>query len=336
MSIEIITTSLITGSTNTDGSGSAENLTVENGHEIDLSHYTTFDDQGNSEGAWTIVDGDTTVADRFNRYGDHETSITNTADWNNDGEKEIFVDTADYEHYVQSTLNTNLSLTIENYVDVNLHTTYLENTGELQFRIEGAKRGTIDLSDGRSGGVQLDIVAQSNGPSWGNMFEVTGSSGSDRVAIGGKEGTEYTEFSMDLAAGDDWFTASVLNAPASASQTRFVDGGDGVDTISIHDTEAGTLAEVDFVNFEIISANEHELTLNEDVLSHNGTQDAPLIVENTTELNFAGDVESITAKEYDYVNDHGVHKDGYYEVTVDYDDASYTIISDNVDDAWLV
>ncbi len=331
MSIEITTTSLITGSSNTDGTGGAENLTVENGHEIDLSHYTDYqEDLGGWKG--TIIDGNTTIVNEFDHHGYYKFSITNTADWNDDGQKEISVDMEDFAYQIDDSQGTNI--TIDNFVDVNFHAVDIDCSGELFYTFEGIKRGTIDFSDNTERS-NIVIHTQSNGASWGNTVEVTGSEYTDIVSISGYEGTEYTEFSVDLGGGNDEFS-SYLDPAKSADQTRFVDGGDGVDTISLHDTEAGTLAEVDFVNFEIITANDYELTLNEYVLSHNGTQDAPLIVEGAAELNFSGDVESITATEYDYVNDHGVHKDGYYEVTVDYDDASYTIISDNVDDAWLV
>ncbi len=330
MPIHITTTSLITGSTNTDGTGSAENLTVDNGYDIDLSQeYTTFTDFGNGEGQWTIVDGDTTLADKYNRYGDHHSSITNTGDWNGDGQKEISIDTADFE-YLDNTNND--FLTIENFVDVNLHLSDFDHNGELQITILDAKRGTIDLSD-HTGNTQLHIGVHSNNANWSNMFEVIGSASGDDVSIGGRGVSQYTEFSMDLAGGDDSFSCT-LDAAKSADQTRFVDGGEGVDTIYIYNTESGidTMADVvDFVNFEIINARYTDnLTLTEEVLEKNGTEESPLIVLEATEIDFAGDVESISAVETDYINE-----DGYYEVTVDYADASYTVITDSVDDSWL-
>ncbi len=335
MTIAITTTSLITGSTNTDGTGSAANLTVENGHEIDLDHYTTFDDYGNTDGKWTIVDGDTTIEDSFNRYGDNRVSITNTADWNDDGEKEISIDTADFDF-----LNDSDYLTISNYVDVDLRVADIDHNGELMINIEGTKRGTIDLSD-NDGASELSIAAKSNSDHWGNMFKVTGSNYQDSVSIGtgGNDGTQYTEFSMDLAGGDDTFSCTLYSAK-SDSQTRFVDGGEGVDTITVCSTESGnhsdTVTDVDFVNFEIINARYVDnLILNEDILEKNGTEDSPLTVKNATEIDFAGDVESISAVETDYINEHGRPEDGYYEVTVDYADASYTVITDSVDDSWL-
>ncbi len=282
---------------------------------------------------WTIVDGDTTLADYWSRYGSHSSSITNTGDWNDEGQKEISVDTADFTDYYHGSSQD--SIDINNYVDVNLHVTDMDTTGGVIYRIEGAKRGTVDLSDSHTVNTLYISSIHSNNANWGNMFEITGSEQMDHVSISGiSAGTQYTEFSVDLKGGDDTFSAG-LNDATSASQTRFVDGGDGVDTLYMNDSDAGLLTDFDFVNFEIIRAGDGNVTLDEDNLVHNGTQDSPLIVAGAAELNFVGDVESISAVETDYINEYGQHEDGYYEVTVDYADASYTVITDNVDDAWL-
>ncbi len=315
--------SLITGSTNTDGSGSAANLTVENGHEIDLSEYTTYESD-NGGYRWTIVDGNTTVSMDADHHGYYDLRFTNTAEWNAEGQKEISVDMIDFASEIGH--GGYDAITINNYVDVNLHTVDINHQGPLYYYIEGAKRGTLDFSDDVSVLVRID--AQSNGASWGNLFEVTGSRGYDEIQIRGGEDTQYTEFSIDLGAGNDEFSSTLTDA-IYASQTRFVDGGEGTDTIHVYNNEStDTIADVDFINFEIIDGDDYDITLTEYVLTNNGTEDEPLIVETTGELDFAGDVDSITASESDY-------DEGFYEVSVDYGDTSYTIITNAIDEAWL-
>ncbi len=315
--------SIITGATNTDGSGSAANLTAENGHEIDLTYYT--DHEHNDGGSWwNYVDGDTTVYLAVSHYAYQTGIITNTAEWNAEGQKEISVDLADLE-WGGGAGNI---ITISNFVDVNLHAVDLHNGGILVYTIEGAKRGTLDFSE--SGGLlDLTIEAKSNGASWSNLFEVTGSTHNDDVTITGDSDSQYTEFSIDLGTGDDEFASTLADA-IYASQTRFVDGGEGTDTIRVYNNEStDTIADVDFINFEVLkNYNEDPITLTEYVLANNGSEDEPLIVDIEGELDFAGDVDSITASESDY-------DEGFYEVTVDYGDTSYTIITNSIDEAWL-
>ena len=333
MTIAITTTSLITGSSNTDGSGGAENLTVENGHEIDLEQGWVIDDPNPYDTDAHLTDGDTTITTSEDEAGNglHDIDITieNTGEWNDDGQKELSVDTDDAAHYLNGAGSA--SITIENFVDVNLHATDTGSWTGVTYVIEGAKRGTIDFSDStdKTNSNDLDIIAHSNGDHWDNTFEITGSENSDHFSISGDSSTQYTEFSVDLGAGRDTFSVDVAAANSSVT-TRFVDGGEGFDTLTI----TGDIEElgIEFVNFERIHGSSGDslatVTLNENVLTHNGSEDAPLIVENAA-VEFTGDIESISATESDYGNN-------YYDVTVNYDDASYTVITDHIDQDWLV
>lgn len=329
MSIEITTTSLITGSSNTDGSGSAENLTVENGHEIDLAQrLDVSESDGHGNGENVLIDGNTTIDDKYGENA-HNLSITNTAVWNDDGQKEISVDTADFASYLH--YSSESKIIIDNFVDVNLHVSDMNVEGIVTYEIDGAKRGTIDVSDSDDLNI-VEINAQSNNDHWGNEFEIIGSDSRDQITLSTSEngGTEYTEFSVDLGGDDDSFSYN-LEAAKSDSQTRYVDGGEGIDTISIYNAEGGTPG-FDFVNFEMITTGHYDITLTEEVLQNNGTEESPLIVKCSGELDFDGDVENITVTDSDYSD---YTQQDFYEVTVDYADASYTVIINNVDDAWL-
>ncbi len=122
MTIAITTTSLITGSSNTDGTGGAENLTVENGHEIDLEQGWVVDSDDQYGRTSHLDDGLTTieVIDNHSGHGldDIDISIVNTGEWNDDGLKELSVDSQDAAHYLNS--QETGDITIENFVDVNL------------------------------------------------------------------------------------------------------------------------------------------------------------------------------------------------------------------------
>ncbi len=338
MTIAITTTSLITGSSNTDGTGGAENLTVENGHEIDLEQGWVVDSDDQYGRTSHLDDGLTTieVIDNHSGHGldDIDISIVNTGEWNDDGLKELSVDSQDAAHYLNS--QETGDITIENFVDVNLHVADTGTWSGTNYHIEGAKRGTIDFSDSTDvySDNYLDITAQSNGDHWGNTFDIIGSEHSDHFSISGDSSTQYTEFSVDLGAGRDSFTAGVAAANSSVT-TRFVDGGDGTDTLYVKgDTED---LGIEFVNFEKIHGPSGDslvtVTLDENVLAHNGSADAPLIVYDAA-VEFTGDIESISATESDY-SDVISHND-FYEVTVNYDDASYTVITDHIDQDWLV
>ncbi len=135
------------------------------------------------------------------------------------------------------------------------------------------------------------------------------------------DSSKWTEFTVDLGMGDDLFQYSLAEA-ASSSQVRYVDGGEGLDTINLYrDT-----ADLDFSNIEYITNMSDEdvitLTISEEQLAENESLRVHDIL-----LEFSDDYDSITATEA--YND-------YYTVTVTYDDASYTITTNVLDSDWLL
>ncbi len=327
--------SIIYGTTNTKGTGGASNLTTENGTEIDLS---AIDVSSVGSGEWTIDSGLVTV-DSYNdgsRVHTQYTTIANTGEWNDDGVKELYIDSDNID-----AIDTDYhNITIENFVDVSIH---LDTEVQDEF-IDGgptsnnitvvdAKRGDIDLGDHATYN-DLTIISHSNGDSWSNLFTVNGSDSiSDKVTFTTEgsayedTGSEYTEFVVDLNGGNDIFTYAI-DAAVSDDMTRSVDGGDGTDTLVL-DADSSDL---NFSNFEVITSDsddEFTVTLSEDILVSNSSSDDPLTITNLN-IDFADDYQSISATQN--VDDDSSE---LYTVTVEYDDGSYTFITDNIEQDWI-
>ncbi len=367
---------VIVGTTNTDGSGSAANLTADNGTEITSDMLTEKRTESHEEGSYYFTYSEGYYTDDFyvqqvtgsNRFSSGEfnpLTIVNTAEWNADGLKEVLV----------SGSGATLDVRVENFVDVAIYL-HTDEEGDSDYRqvyededgedidypgvddyitVLYAKRGVIDtttLGDEDGEGTEyidnIMIYPKSNGSSWSNLFEVTTGNGDDEVCfIGIYDDTDYdgdgvddgyfmtrsgdevelddsskwTEFTVDLGMGDDLFQYSLAEA-ASSSQVRYVDGGEGLDTINLYrDT-----ADLDFSNIEYITNTSDEdvitLTISEEQLAENENLGVHDIL-----LEFSDDYDSITATET---------SNNHYTVTVTYDDASYTISTNVLDSDWLL
>lgn len=317
--------SILFGETNLDGKGSAANL-LENGQMIDLSVKQFDFSDFPHEWSWDVEDGMALVSSTLDHYHSIFTSVSNTGEWNESGMKEVYIDSNDAETL---TGEYNLeSLTVENYVDVyiNLTEELANENGETQINVIDAKRGEIDTQD--AGSVNIEILANSNGDSWSNLFDVTTGDSDDEVQLyysSESSMTEWTEFSVALNGGDDSFHYDLADA-ASELQTRFVDGGDDEDTLVLYsDTD-----DLDFANFEHIETEALEdvtLTLNQELLSNN----ADGLTISGVDIDFSDQYDEISATEQ--LDENG-QDTGYWDVTVSYDDASYTLVTDSIDQDW--
>ncbi len=315
---------MIVGETNTDGSGSAANLTEDNGTVLDLTYFYS----GSESDTDTLVSDDITISETNYHYGRISVSVTNTAEWNAQGLKEFYIDSYDnwpFDNYYPR-------LFISNFVDVHIDIASIGyNYAEaytITFAIYDAKRGDIDLSALNTDiSTYITIVPYSNGASWSNLFTITTGDSVDSVTFT-TEGsayeagtTKYTEFDVDLGAGDDTFTFD-LDAAASTSQTRYVDGGEGDDTLVL-DSDSNIL---DFANFEYIENGSDDaeitLTLSQALLENNSA-----LTITDLDIEFADDYSSITVTETD---------DDYYNVTVVYDDESYSFTTNEIDSDWIL
>ncbi len=359
---------IIVGTTNTDGSGSAANLTAENGLEITED---MFNENPNAV-SWEDSDGYYSYEDTQGYYSNDfyfqitsnrnsvSYTIENTSEWNADDLKEI---------YITNVYTSTGTLTIENFVDVYL-APYQNQSGSYDvtededFNYVGgniywilyAKRGVIDTT---SEGDEINyfdrvlIVPKSNGDSWSNLFDITTGSGNDTVAMIGSycsdydydidTSSTYTEFTIDLGADNDEFRYS-LEVANSNDQLRYVDGGTGTDLIALYrDT-----SDLDFDNFEIItnySDSDVTLTITEEQLADNASSDEGLIID-AVDIEFAEDYDAIVVSEltdaqveyieqqYDEIWE-STDTDDYYAVTVTYGDNTYTLLTNDVDSDWL-
>ncbi len=324
--------SVIVGATNTDGTGSAANLTKDNGEWIDLNQTPTYQNNQGMGGNWRIEQGNVTVSSSWDHYGQTNTSFTNTGVWNEAGLKEIYIDSDDMEKVD----GNYLFFTIKNFVDVYLN--FSEDLSISNFSmidIIDAKRGDIDTT-ALNDQTTLNITPYSNGASWSNLFNVTTGDYADRVTFytqrSDYEGntSQWTEFDVSLGGGNDTFIYS-LSAAASDEQTRYVDGGEGVDTLYWY-TNSDDLT---FVNFEYVytyAGQSRSLSLNQTILDNNNADEAGLTVVNF-DLEFSDEYDSIAATAE--LDDSG-NETGYYSVVVTYDDDTYTVISNHIDDDWLL
>ncbi|SDI11979.1 hypothetical protein SAMN04488136_1712 [Vibrio xiamenensis] len=329
---------IIFGETNTDGTGSASNLTTENGHEFDIENVTLDTSNPFQHVAIQEID-DIALKYTQDYFGYATTYITNNGEWNADGAKEVSVE------YLGSNSNDAINIVandsmvkIENFVDVNIDLEgqmqsddYYDYSGEFWLQLYNAKRADIDVSDFNANTI-IKISTQSNGVlgEWSNMFDIQGSdTNSDYVYIEGtsENNAQYTEFNVALNNGNDRFN-STLTPKASTDQIRFVDGGEGDDIIEIY----GDSSDIEFVNFESIYLDvDSTLTLNEDVLQNNTDG---LVIQSywrPMDIEFSDEYNSITIEQQYFQSG---DETGYLDVTVSYDDADYHLLVQDTGQDW--
>ncbi len=321
---------VIVGSSNTDGRGSASSLTPENGLELNME-YTRY------EGSWDGNGGGIHYNDRYDdifiskswdHYGYERIEFTNIAEWNHQGLKEISIN----DDGLALVSGQYGDMYVGNFVDVSLTLTrdLSEETGS-SVVISGAKRGEIDVSE-LNDGVDMFILPQSNGPSWSNLFTVSTSNSSDSLDFYSDsldQGSHWTEFDVSLNGGNDYFSHR-LDASSSSQQMRYVDGGDGIDTLNVYKNPD----DLSFSNFEIIEGQgDYTLTLDEQLLSGNNADTAPLTV-NDLSIEFAEGYDYLYAT-YDQVHDDPYEGDEIeYTVVVSYDDTAYYVLTDSLNEGW--
>ncbi len=203
-------------------------------------------------------------------YSNANLDILNLAGWNAEGSKGIAITNGDY-----------FGLSVTNYVDVAIL------GGSYQFiEINQAKRATVDLSDAHTG-TYLAITPYSNNAIWSNHYQVTMGSGNDHVTFSMADSsnprtTKWTEFTVNLGAGNDSFYYDLF-AAASGDQQRSVDGGSGFDSLLL----GADSSDLDFANFEYITVAEGQtLTLTGAELENNASanNELGLIINGTVAL----------------------------------------------------
>lgn len=187
------------GTTNINGIGTSENLNES--HEI-LSETTIG---FTNIVSYTIIDGS-------------NDKITATADyWNAENQKEIKIDAF------------NVDLNIYDFVDADINME--ESYSDLQIFLTNSKRAQIDTG---SGDDLISVVIQSNGPGWGNTFDISSESGDDKIYLSNNYGTQYTSYRIYTGDGADYINASEVtmnDLSEDYPDQRMIDTGDGEDQI---------------------------------------------------------------------------------------------------------
>ncbi len=348
---------IIYGSSNTNGSGSAADLTPENGVELIWEEGTAEGTVDDEEWTYDFHENIYSVGSEiFIRTGDAETmGITNYGTWNDDGVKEVYIDSdqpdaSDIDFiYIRDFVDVELDLgdwAASDYATSYDHLVYFDNV-QFEVAIFDAKRGHVDASESTED-IGLLIQPYSNGGSWSNMFEVEMGSGNDFVQFESyahisddqhiSPSSEWTEFNVSMAEGDDTFIYSIHQANNDA-MTRFVDGGEGFDSLLLHrDSD-----DIEFSDFELITVDGDgeevvTLTMDQELLEDNSSSEQGLILDSV-EVELTDDYTSIEVADLsqaqsDYLSEHDLDSSEFAAVTVTYGDESYTLLTNEVSDAW--
>lgn len=307
------------GTTNTDGTGSARDLSSANSFLIPFDSISGPDDDELAlEGVWVngYIDENLSITETIEKFGvanfEYSFAASNLSNWNSANLKEIALYNLD-DSYIE----------INNFVDVTFISDYygIWGTGHDGYQklvINDAKRGYIDTrnSEGNprvfsedspdygytfDGYNEMDtttcwsnitIRPHSNGASWSNLFEIYTGYAEDTVYFTSQQdgetdtSTKWTEFKVDLGEDNDIFIYELTHS-VNDDQQRFVDGGDGNDALFLRvDTD-----DLEFVNFELISSNNNSIYLDQSLLTNNQTE-LGLIINNTS-VKFSQDITSL-------------------------------------------
>ena len=170
------------GTTNTDSTGTSENLTEE--HEI----LATGETVGNGEDSQA-----TYMANTIYVSADY---------WNAPNSKEIKIDAS------------NVNLNIKDFVDTDIN--LATSTSDSNIHIENAKRGQIETGSGND---NIFVSVQSNVSRWVNKFTVDSGNGNDTITFVNVLNTRFTELDIDTGNGNDVIDISALEANEDASIT---------------------------------------------------------------------------------------------------------------------
>ena len=291
-------TTIFTGTTNTDGSGTAGNLNEENSTVV-LSPNSRI-----------VTEEDVVLTN----LGSGVVAL-NQGMWNQEGFKEVkFSTEKDY-------------VSVDNFVDVNVSAT---NSSAATISIASAKRGDISTSEGND---SIYISAYSNASSdtgWANMFNIQSGSGEDVIRLTDSKNSQWTEFNIDAGSGHDLVDVSGMLNP-SENVNRFADGGDGFDMLVFSGDNS-----LEFENFEaVIGSNGAQLDLDSDLLASNDTlSDFGLgLILSNVELSTSLSIDTndmLSEDEIALLEAVGLNSDDFKSVTlIDADNLEYSILTDD-------
>jgi hypothetical protein len=286
------------GTTNTDGTGSATNLSV-------------------SAATASLIDFGSTSVDGSQLYNidiPHGQTVTilSVDTWNKAGFKEAQIH------------NDSDIVIVDNFVDVDIDNT---NTSGSEIYLYNSKRGNITTSDGDD---TIEIGVYTNNSGWVNKFTIDSGAGNDSILMTNVQNSKYTSFDIDVGSGNDKVDVSGLSSPYASSVSRLVDGGEGIDTLVISDSS------VSFSNFEVVVGSKSDfgtsIAITSDLLASNAS-DFGLVFSNI-DVSFASGFEfdapsMLSADQAHYLDSLGLDTADYVSLTTHVDDVSYTVLTDD-------
>lgn len=287
--------SILAGTTNTDGTGSSVNLTLDNASLSLL---------GNGS---VTQDGVTLTHTTHGAYSETWVSVS---EWNQDGYKEVKINNADD------------ALSIRGVVDVDI--TNSSSTG-VSIDIASAKRGQIETGCGDD---DINITVYSNNNDWVNDFVINTGAGDDSLTMADAQNSSFTSLEIDMGRGNDSVDVAGLSLPSSDAVSREIDGGRGFDSITLSSTSA-----VEFSNFEWVQGEgDVELALSADLLADNDAYRG--LVFSDVELTFADDVHSVSFESLSwcdvrYLDSLGLDSSDYIALDVCTADGSYEVLTND-------
>ncbi|MCE2594727.1 hypothetical protein K6Y31_07850 [Motilimonas cestriensis] len=180
--------------TNTDGTGSANNLTDD---------HTVLTGVG-------VIDESEYEASNNNDIIDVEAAY-----WNAKGSKEVKIDAE------------NVNVVTKDFVDVDLN--LANSTNDVIVNVINSKRGQIETG---SGDDSIALSVQTNNGGWSNLFQIDTGDGVDSVTISDAQNSQFTSLDIKTGNGGDSVNLSAMKASADASVFRIIDTGAGDDTIA--------------------------------------------------------------------------------------------------------
>lgn len=180
------------GTTNLDGTGSSDNLSVEN----------------------EILNGLGQAAD-YDAKSTNQSIDVEASSWNAAGEKEVKIESENVDVYTKNFVDADIDLSTSTD-DVNVSVLY-------------SKRGQIDTGAGDD---IVNVVVQTNNGGWSNLFTVDTGVGNDKVTFGNEANSQFTSVNVNTGEGNDIVNLSGLGETADSSVIRKVDAGEGNDIVA--------------------------------------------------------------------------------------------------------
>lgn len=297
--------SVIFGTSNTDGTGSAADLNEENGILVQ--------DDYQQDGVNINVTDEDELGFSFSEI-EADTSV-----WN--APKEVKVEGSSDE-----------VIQINNFVDV-----YIDNQSDLghsQLDVLNVKRAFINTA-GVDSDDSIMIGVKSNNDHWSNLFEVNTGDGTDAVSMMNIENSKFTEFDVNLGNGNDKFDFSSLELSDKEGQLRHVDGGEGLDVLYTNGD-----ANLTFEGFEVVQGKgqgiDSVLEIDAAMLANNDSSESGLIIADLdVEMGEGVDsytVSELSADQADHLLDESFDANEFVAVTFTTDSGEeFTILTDDVD-----